>query len=324
MDIQVRFVDHHPDEIRMGQVLFYRPDPRADSISVTANVNRSTTLKAVARAYAIPEENLVAMANHANRLPNKYPWCAKFYDESLALFVIPRVQGEPETRRMTRKLLDDTIGERIQTLELSHFQFIQGKQLWPEVRIVLEEIRDRPQDQCPNEIIVDIDQRHRHHYVDVHGSVFGNTKSEPLIQAQQESPAHESSPHAFLRFLYDVTLNDDLAHNRKPGDRRALLPQTPPPQELRNLFDKQRKQGYSDEELRWALYFALCEHVCRNWVNNRIKDAVRYRAGQMVVDPMLIQTFRSLIAELWDRYWHGQLRAGLPGDIPVFLKKYPD
>jgi len=126
MEIKIRAVTHTPDEIQMGQVIFYRPLPEADGISVTANVTGFTTLTAVTKAWQVDLEHARRIADHANNLPTKYTWTLVLEEPiKHCLIFVPKTKGETDSTAMTSKLLEDAEMERIQVLEFSHFNFIQ-------------------------------------------------------------------------------------------------------------------------------------------------------------------------------------------------------
>ena len=177
MQIQVRFVDHLPDEITLGQILFYRPDSRADGISVTANTNGFTTLRAVARAFETPEDNLMLSALHANRHRGKELWCSKDAGRGVAVWTIPQIRGEAEAREMTTKLLGFATAVQVECLELTHFHFIQGGHLWPEIAAVLEAIHQYPQASFPKSVLLDVDSRRKRDFLELYGSVCGGEAS---------------------------------------------------------------------------------------------------------------------------------------------------
>ena len=134
MEIKIREVLHTSDEIAMGQVIHYLPLPEADAVSVTANAAGFTTMTAVARHWNISLDQATAIADHANKLKHKCPWSLVLEEPKWrCLITVPRTYGQSDSEAMTRKILEDTRGERVKILEFSHYNFIQ--KTFPEIEI---------------------------------------------------------------------------------------------------------------------------------------------------------------------------------------------
>lgn len=154
MDVYFRSIQHAADEISMGQVYWFQPNPECDAISATANTDGFTPLLAIGRHFNWDRDVVTKAALACNM---KGEVCVAPFIPTL--FLVPATKGHGDSRFLISDLIAATRAANVKALHFTHFGFIQNRIPQSEIVSVLNYLFGNSTSLGLCRIVIDIDAR---------------------------------------------------------------------------------------------------------------------------------------------------------------------
>ena len=122
--VSLREIETSDYETQMFQKIWFTPDPDADTISVSANLNGFTMINAVCRSLGYDWDRVRDVADVANIRHE----VISLVDLKPRLVIVPKTRGTnyPLTRRLLTQLIGEANFLKTKVLHMTHFGFCNG------------------------------------------------------------------------------------------------------------------------------------------------------------------------------------------------------
>lgn len=154
MDVYFRSIQYAADEISMGQVYWFQPNPECDAISATANTDGFTPLLAIDRHFNWDRDVVTKAALACNK---KGEVCIVPFNPML--FLVPATKGHGDAHFLISDLIAATQSANVKALHFTHFGFMQNRMPQSEVVAVLDYLFGNSTSLGLGRIVIDIDAR---------------------------------------------------------------------------------------------------------------------------------------------------------------------
>lgn len=154
MFLAFRPIKRTPDEIRMGQALWFNPVDDCDGISATANITGFTPVRAIGRRLAWDR----VVVNQAAAVCNvRQEVCVVPFSPKLLL--VPATKGRGDSGFLIRDLIASCRSAGVRSLHFTHWGFIQGKLPAKEVASIMSYLISNVSTLPLQNLVIDIDAR---------------------------------------------------------------------------------------------------------------------------------------------------------------------
>lgn len=155
MNIKFKITKNTPDEIYMGQKVWFEAVPGCDAVSSTANCQGFTPLTAIARYF---NWDLDMIARHA-AVCNMENTTILVRTVTPTLILVPATKGRGSRKDIEYRYLKALHGLDPQCLHFTHYGFMQGRFPASEVSWVLNLLLGQLLPKSLHMLTVDIDER---------------------------------------------------------------------------------------------------------------------------------------------------------------------
>ena len=155
MQIIFKSIQHNPQEIIMGQYIWFYPCDGVDAISVTANSEGFTAQNRVGQFLEYTQDDMVTAANICN---SKYE-IAVLNKRFTTFFLVPQTRGQKDSILLIQDLVNACNALEIKTLHFTHYGFVQKKLPENEIIEIFKLILNPKTHTTLESIVWDIDLR---------------------------------------------------------------------------------------------------------------------------------------------------------------------
>ncbi len=155
MNLVIRPIKRNPQEILMGQYIWFYPCDGMEAVSVTANSEGFATQKRVGDFLGFTHHAMVSAANMCN---TRYE-VTILNKSNPYLLLVPQTKGQKDCRFLIQDLMNACNALKIKTLHFTHYGFVQNGLPEKEVQEIFNLILDSSNNKNLDLMIWDIDLR---------------------------------------------------------------------------------------------------------------------------------------------------------------------